>query len=99
MGQALAFKQIFDEITEDTQNQYYTDIYYQYGRLIRRIFDFDNLTSAQLKQLKGLAGEYVNVEAIEEVAKFEFGLDETQTAFATQAAEAVNVIGEWIEDY
>ena len=40
MGNALAFKSIFTEIEQDMKNQYYADIAYQYGRLIRKIFDF-----------------------------------------------------------
>jgi hypothetical protein len=50
MGNALAFKSIFDDITADQANGYYTDIAYQYGRLIRKMFDFQPLpiTSASL---------------------------------------------------
>lgn len=40
MGNALSFKSIFVAIEEDMANQYYADIAYQYGRLIRKIFDF-----------------------------------------------------------
>ena len=40
MGNALSFKSIFTEIEQDQKNQYYTDIAYQYGRLIRKVFDF-----------------------------------------------------------
>jgi hypothetical protein len=40
MGNALSFKSIFTEIKQDEINQYYADIAYQYGRLIRKIFDF-----------------------------------------------------------
>lgn len=99
MGEALSFKEIFDEITVDTQNQYYTDIYYQYGRLIRRIFDFENVTAARLKELRGLAGEWINVDTIEEVAKFEFNLDAENTQLARKAAEWINTIGDWVDDF
>jgi hypothetical protein len=40
MGNALAFKSIFDDISADQANGYTTDIYYQYGRLVRKMFDF-----------------------------------------------------------
>jgi hypothetical protein len=49
MGNALSFKDIFDEIEEDKENQYYTDIAYQYGRLIRKIFDFQSIESSWLE--------------------------------------------------
>lgn len=48
MGNALSFKSIFDDIAADQQNNYLTDIAYQYGRLIRIIFDFSPLTSSSL---------------------------------------------------
>jgi hypothetical protein len=40
MGNALSFKSIFTEIEQDEKNEYYADIAYQYGRLIRKVFDF-----------------------------------------------------------
>ena len=40
MGNALAYKSIIDEIQLDEKNQYYTDIAYQYGRLVRKLWDF-----------------------------------------------------------
>lgn len=40
MGNALAFNSIIQEIELDIENQYYTDIAYQYGRLVRKIADF-----------------------------------------------------------
>lgn len=46
MGNALRFRQIFNEIQDDMNNQYYADIAQQYGRMIRIIFDFDPLTTA-----------------------------------------------------
>ena len=48
MGNALSFKSIYTEIQDDLTNQYYADIAYQYGRLIRIIFDFDPITSESL---------------------------------------------------
>ena len=48
MGNALNFKQIFDEIQQDYNNQYYTDIAYQYGRMVRKIFDFQPIQGSSL---------------------------------------------------
>ncbi len=44
MGNALTYMNILEEIEEDELNQYYTDIAYQYGRLIRKVFDFDPIS-------------------------------------------------------
>lgn len=51
MGNALNFKNIIDEINQDYANQYYTDIAYQYGRLVRKIFDFQPLATSSLFSL------------------------------------------------
>ena len=48
MGNSLSFKSIFNEIQDDMSNQYYADIAYQYGRLIRLIFDFDPVSLSSL---------------------------------------------------
>jgi hypothetical protein len=48
MGQALAFKYIFDEIESDKKQQYYPDIAFQYGKLLRLIFNFYATDSAAL---------------------------------------------------
>lgn len=53
MGNALTFKNIFDEIQKDINNQYYADIFTQYGRLIRTIFDFspmETVTTASFQE-------------------------------------------------
>lgn len=51
MGQALKFKSIFEQIQDDMDNQYYTDIATQYGRLVRIIFfDFDPTTTGSLSE-------------------------------------------------
>lgn len=61
MGNALAFKSIFDDITADQANAYYTDIAYQYGRLIRKMFDFQPLaaTSAALDETHNFIDDFV----------------------------------------
>jgi len=41
MGNALKYKVIFDDITKDLDNQYYPDIAYQIGKMIRLMFDFE----------------------------------------------------------
>lgn len=48
MGNSLTFKSILDEITLDIANYYYADIFTQYGRLIRTIFDFSAMETASL---------------------------------------------------
>jgi hypothetical protein len=50
MGNALSFKSIFTQITQDQTNQYYSDIAYQYGRLIRKVFDFQPTTTESFAQ-------------------------------------------------
>jgi hypothetical protein len=46
MGKSLTFKSILDEIQKDVNSGYYADIFTQYGRLIRTIFDFDPMETA-----------------------------------------------------
>ncbi len=46
MGNALQYKNILDEIKEDEENQYYTDIAYQYGRLTRKILDVEPMSTS-----------------------------------------------------
>jgi hypothetical protein len=48
MGNSLTFKSILDEITKDIKNYYYADIFTQYGRLVRTIFDFEPMETASL---------------------------------------------------
>lgn len=49
MGKSLTFKSILDEITLDIKNGYYADIFTQYGRLIRTIFDFNPMETSALQ--------------------------------------------------
>jgi len=48
MGHALSFKYIFDEIESDIKQQYYPDIAFQYGKLIKLILDFEAIDDATL---------------------------------------------------
>ena len=50
MGNSLKFKQAFDDIESDIENQFYTDIALQYGKILKLILDFsaDDLTAASL---------------------------------------------------
>jgi len=43
----MAFKNIFDDIAEDKAAGYLTDIAYQYGRLLRKMFDFQPLAEIE----------------------------------------------------
>lgn len=49
MGNSLTFKSILDEINKDIKNYYYADIFTQYGRLIRTVFDFEPMETASLQ--------------------------------------------------
>lgn len=49
MGNAIAFQQIFQTIAESRENQMFEEIYYQYGVLIRLIFDFLPLEDGSLQ--------------------------------------------------
>lgn len=49
MGKALSFKYIFDEIESDREQQYYSDIAFQYGKLIKLIFDFESIDEGALE--------------------------------------------------
>mmetsp|Transcript_9368 Transcript_9368/g.7148 ORF Transcript_9368/g.7148 Transcript_9368/m.7148 type:complete len:135 (-) Transcript_9368:829-1233(-) len=87
MGNALAFKSIFDDITEDRAAGYTTDIAYQYGRLLRKMFDFQPLAQLDsyetsnklaeqfLKMLERLKKESVSMEEEEEERLALFGID------------------------
>jgi hypothetical protein len=48
MGNALSFKFIFDEIESDIKQQYYPDIAFQYGKLIKLVLDFEPVDDATL---------------------------------------------------
>lgn len=49
MGNAISFQTIFQTIGESRENQMYEEIYYQYGVLIRLIFDFLPLEDGSLQ--------------------------------------------------
>lgn len=65
MGNALVFKSIIDEIEEDEKNQYYTDIAYQVGRLIRQVMFFDPISSSDLVANFGMND--TNIDNIDEL--------------------------------
>lgn len=47
MGSAMTFKSIFEDIDSDIKNQYYADIFTQYGRMIRTVFDFNPMEGSR----------------------------------------------------
>lgn len=65
MGSALTFKSIFESIDSDFKNQYYADVFTQYGRMIRTVFDFNPMELSSLIEDSSYSNMEIESEFLE----------------------------------